>query len=60
MKGLAFVFCIITLNFNSLPQRIPETEVIFQTRFASSADQITTFEVYPLQYEGLTTTVYRS
>lgn len=59
MKGLAFVFCIITLNFNSLPQRIPETEVIFQTRFASSADQITTFEVYPLQYEGLTTTVYR-
>lgn len=59
MKRLAFFLCIITLNIDSLAQRIPESEVIFQTRFASSPNQITTFEVYPLQYEGLTTTVYR-
>jgi hypothetical protein len=45
MKPLVFFLCIITFNIDSLAQKIPESEVIFQTRFASSPNQITTFEV---------------
>lgn len=53
---LMFSFFVITNLYSQ--KLIPETEVIFQTRNGSPSN-LTTFEVNPISFEGLTTISYR-
>lgn len=60
MKRLTFFFILFLFISDLFSQTlIPETEVILLTRNAGFSNQETIFEVYPLQYENITTAVYR-
>jgi hypothetical protein len=50
MKRLAFFFVIFYCTY-LVAQRIPETEIIFQTRGASSSQQEVVFDVKSIVYE---------